>query len=402
MAVAHENGQAVSFSGISNPEIPALTHAGSNNAVGVQILWNDIDSRTLSSVKYGGSSGTDMTAVSNATIDQTGGGSSQNIAPNCKGRGYQLVTGSSGDNKVYIVFSGNCTGTAHSQAMSGVDTGAPIHTSSGFSVGATADFALGNVARTFNLNSGAIPTDTDEVVVYAGMMSCSSSSTVTTINSSTGTESSSTSPLNTRTEGKAFYDTSDSNQEFATIQLVAPQYYYTASFQWYQPGGTAIMVGWAWNAATGGGPTNVALTGSAISSAQGSLGKAFSIGISGAEIISEIGNVSAFRFAALTGQEITSEIGSIGKTLDIVLSGIELTSAIGELSVQTGDSVPITGNEIASAQGSLGVSINIPLVGSTITVSQGNLAIAGSTTLTNPSAINILYNGWTATVDVNI
>lgn len=366
MAVAHVDGKAVSWDGIANPQIPALTSHG--NAVGVQILWNDVDSRTITSVKYGGSSGTNMTAVSGATKDQTG--ASSPLAPNAKGRGYQLITGSSGDDKVYIVFSGACTGSAHSQSVSGVDGADPIHASSGFGLGDSAGFAIANVARSFVLNQTGIPTDTDEIVVYSGMMYCGPGSTVTSITSSTGTASSSTTPLNSRTEGAAFYDTSDSTSEQAAVTLTAPQYYYTPSFAWLEPPGTAVMVGWAWNAGTGGG--GVTLTAQGTTQSQTSE------------------NVALVQAHVLAAQNTTQAQTSENVDLELPGGGITLTAQPTTQS-QASENVALTQANTLTAQNT-----------SQSQVSQNvNLSLPGMS-LSNPQA-TMTYNGWSSlTIDVDV
>lgn len=369
MAVAHVDGKAVSWDGIANPQIPALTSHG--NAVGVQILWNDVDSRTITSVKYGGSSGTDMTAVTGATIDQTGAQSP--LAPNAKGRGYRLITGSSGDDKVYIVFSGACTGSAHSQSVSGVDGADPIHASSGFGLGDSATYAITNLARSFILNQTGIPTDTDEVVVYAGMMYCGPGSTVTSITSSTGTASSSTTPLNSRTEGAAFYDVSDSTSEQATVTLTAPQYYYTPSFAWYQPPATAVMVGWAWNAGTGGG--NDAIDG------------AIPITVTPAGTLKGTGAIDGTSALAFSGSGTLGEAsaaGPISGEVQLSVAGAGVLSGLGAVDGNVPIAMSLDGT--MGSQGSMQGTISIGMsLSATPTI---------NTSLSDPQATPV-HNGWT-------
>ncbi len=148
-----------------------------------------------------------------------------------------------------------------------------------------------------------------------------------------------------------------------------------------------------------GGGTEVAITGQAITSAQGSLGKTLSKALVGQGVTSAQGTLSPLKSVTLGGIEIASAQGDLSKTLDIALTGIGIASAQGTVNPDTGDFAALTGIGIASGQGSLGITLEIALTGIEITSAQGSVAIGSNSSLTNPSATGITYSGWTATVD---
>jgi hypothetical protein len=147
-----------------------------------------------------------------------------------------------------------------------------------------------------------------------------------------------------------------------------------------------------------------ALTGSAITSVQGTITPSLSISISGSGITSSQGTVSAGNdiTVALTGQAITSALGSVSPATALVLSGQAIT--IGQGSVAQSLSVPLTSQFVSLGQGSVTApgNVSVALTGQTITASLGSLSPDSSKALSGQSSTvyqgSIAYGGLSITI----
>jgi len=155
---------------------------------------------------------------------------------------------------------------------------------------------------------------------------------------------------------------------------------------------------------SGGGPTEVALTGVSATGALGTLTPVLSIGISGEEATGATGSITAAQ--SLTGEEATGDLGTLTATLTLAITGVQATGALGtlgpvntialsglEATGETGDltaSQSLTGEEATGAEGDLGVSLTVALTGIAATSALGSLTPDHSLALTGENATTAL------------
>ena len=119
----------------------------------------------------------------------------------------------------------------------------------------------------------------------------------------------------------------------------------------------------------GGGPVTVALTGTEIAFAAGTLTASIDKALSGNVITGAQGSVGVTRDSSLGGQAITSEQGSVSASLSKAITGTEITLVTGILQVEL--TKALAGGEIDFASGTIGISTSKTLNGILNNFSQG-------------------------------
>ena len=117
----------------------------------------------------------------------------------------------------------------------------------------------------------------------------------------------------------------------------------------------------------------LALTGQQISSAHGAITAKLSYALTGQAITSSEGALGRNLSSALSGQKITSAEGTLSYKLTYGLTGQKATFTEGTITASTGGNVTLSlgGQRITSAEGSLAAQISYGLTGHAITSSEG-------------------------------
>lgn len=173
------------------------------------------------------------------------------------------------------------------------------------------------------------------------------------------------------------------NRELDSIWLAQPRRL------WAIPaaGGTAALTGQALTSAQGtlAPATSKSITGQSLTGAQGTLAPTTSKTLTGQSLTSAQGTLAPSTSVALTGQSLTSAQGTISVSgssdVTLALSGQALTSAQGTLGLTKSGSVALSGQQATTAQGTLAPATAVAVSGQSLTSSQGTLAPATSVAL---------------------
>jgi len=128
------------------------------------------------------------------------------------------------------------------------------------------------------------------------------------------------------------------------------------------------------------GGTSVNLTGSAITSSAGTVGRALAPSVTGSAITSGAGTVASAVAAVLAGSAITSAAGALLTALNTSLVGGAITSAAG--TVVSSPAQALTGSGMAATPGTVGVGVAPLLTGASVATSAGAIAPASVVGLT--------------------
>lgn len=162
--------------------------------------------------------------------------------------------------------------------------------------------------------------------------------------------------------------------------------------------------------ATTGDEVAVALTGSASTTAAGTIAPVRSVAVSGSAATASAGTAVPARSVGLSGSAATGSVGSVTSASSVALAGSESASAVGTISANVGSNVTtaligsavttsagtlspesiaaLSGESVASAAGTVGVSVgedvSVALTGAELTTNAGviaggrSLAVSGS------------------------
>lgn len=129
-----------------------------------------------------------------------------------------------------------------------------------------------------------------------------------------------------------------------------------------------------WNTplTTASADVTVALTGQAITSAQGSIVEAISYGLTGQAITAAQGSIVEAISYGLSGQAITSTAGTVVPAVSYGLTGQAATFAQGNVSTGNDVTLSLTGQSVAFSTGTLSGAVAYALTGSAATAQQGS------------------------------
>jgi hypothetical protein len=132
----------------------------------------------------------------------------------------------------------------------------------------------------------------------------------------------------------------------------------------------------------------VALTGIAVSGAQGALGPVTQVALSGQASASALGTLAPARSVALSGTAGVGAQGSLSASFSIPLTGMAAASAQGTVTPVNGIVVALTGIQVTLSQGTLGSTRSITLTGASAASALGSLTVGGGNM---PSLIGLNY-----------
>jgi len=352
--VAYNTAVAETFDSVSSVDSDALSHSGSNNYVLSALHWDD-GFGDLSTLKYGGPSGTDLDLIPGTSKDQSGAAGARPM----KGRLYGKALGSTGDNKVYATFDASARGSIN--CVSCHDTQGP-RASSGFNQGNSQTYESGGGNRTISLTATGIVSGTEDMLFYFGTAIAYS---VGSQSSSTGTQCADTGSGPDRSVSYRELN-DDGSSESANIQFLSTQYF--SGSVWYKPAMTAVMVGVSMQAVGGG----ITLTAQNTSQSQTSQ------------------NVALTQANTLAAQNTSQTQTSQNVALELPGGGVTLTAQNTSQS-QTSQNVALTQANVLAAQNT-----------SQAQTSQNvSLTLPGQT-LSNPQ-VTMTYDGFSSlSIDVDV
>jgi hypothetical protein len=118
--------------------------------------------------------------------------------------------------------------------------------------------------------------------------------------------------------------------------------------------------------------TNIALSGLALASSQGTLASAASFTLTGLTAVSSSGSLLPTVASGLAGNALASVVGTLLPGASNELSGLAIASARGTLSVEGGEqTIVLTGLTVAAAEGVVTPSVAQPFLGLSLTFHQG-------------------------------
>ncbi len=151
---------------------------------------------------------------------------------------------------------------------------------------------------------------------------------------------------------------------------------------WFNP--RAGLNGWFWRGWASSASPNVTrnLTGSAITSAQGSVAASLSAAISGQAATGSAGTVNASQ--PLAGSAASSAAGIVAPSSAIPLTGSAASASAGTAAPSI--SVALSGQAISAAQGSVAPGLSVSLAGSAAAGSAGTISPQSSVAITGSAA----------------
>ena len=150
-----------------------------------------------------------------------------------------------------------------------------------------------------------------------------------------------------------------------------------------------------------GGGVSAALTGQAITVAQGTASPTVSTTLTGQQTDISQGTASPTVSTAITGQSITAAQGSVAPTVSTAITGQAVSIAQGTVTKSVGGATAaLTGQAISIAQGAVASVVRVALTGQAISIAQGTVAVAAATYGDVYNAAGYFTTGGTVTISL--
>lgn len=126
---------------------------------------------------------------------------------------------------------------------------------------------------------------------------------------------------------------------------------------------------------TASGSGTAALTGQSATVSAGLLSPAIAIALSGQSIASQQGTLAPSASNALAGQAVTTADGTIASSRTLALSGLSASFAQGTVTATTGATVALTGQSLTAAPGTLSTATVVAASGQLLTIALGSVSL---------------------------